>query len=348
MRSIISRKLVLFWQSFLDVMSNGQSFHLQFKDFPSLQDVFDKKNKNILFENKEVVLIIDEIDSLSDLDDQTRKYFLGALSSIKQTKDIYCLWSCLFITNWMGPYIYDTLGSSPFPLSDYVISPYFTSEETSIFLKEVEKEYIVKIEDNIKENIYEITEGAQGLVVILTLYYIEECTLLVKELTYEEWYNLSLSSKIWKYIQKIDNFKKMTNALENNIEAKQELIKYICGKRDIFTLSSLNILIKSNIIKITKLDYNWASIFVEKYIKGILYGQEISNINVPIDKDKNIIFEELISRIIEQMNSLSIIGAEKKTNLCKSTSLKGPKEITYSSEFNQTLKRSIGDVGSIQ
>ena len=172
----------------------------------NISDLFYQKSKTTYFQNKNVVLIIDEIDSLTNLDDETRKKFLGSLSSIKQTKDIYCLWSCLIITNWIGPYIYDTLGSSPFPMSVHVDSPNFSSEETKKFFKEIEKEYEVEIEENIKENIYEITGGSQGLIVILTLYYLHLINLLKKNITFEVWYNSSLSSQMWEYIQGIDNF----------------------------------------------------------------------------------------------------------------------------------------------
>jgi hypothetical protein len=76
------------------------------KGIKTLTSLFSQESKIKYFQNKKVVLIMDEIDSIAGIDKMVREAFFGQLSSIKQSwrggKSLYCLYSTLIITNWSG------------------------------------------------------------------------------------------------------------------------------------------------------------------------------------------------------------------------------------------------------
>eukprot|EP01080_Neovahlkampfia_damariscottae_P013270 gene13270-11505_t len=114
----------------------------------------------------DIVLIIDELDSISKIDKKTREIFLSELRTLKQQKiqdDSNCLHSVLGITNWVGDYINDTLGGSPFNISNKILCEYFTLDETKELFGQYESQEKFTFDEEIIQNIYEQTTGAQGL-----------------------------------------------------------------------------------------------------------------------------------------------------------------------------------------
>lgn len=165
-----------FWENFLlqfQKKVNNNQFPLFPFESKSFTLIFDNKLKDY-FDGKECILIIDEIDALSNINEETRKIFLSTLRSLKQNKVLnsneHCLHSVLGITNWVGKYIEDTITGSPFNVSNFnIASPfvkklvmYSISNETLTSLPIIGKDIdiptlIVKVIENM--NILELITG---------------------------------------------------------------------------------------------------------------------------------------------------------------------------------------------
>ena len=88
------------------------------------------------YDNKKIILIIDEVDCLERAKEQERNTFLSSLRCLKQEKRENCLLSVLIITNYTGDYLLDTLGKSPFNASDYVSASYFSIDDLNALFKQ--------------------------------------------------------------------------------------------------------------------------------------------------------------------------------------------------------------------
>nr|CAG4714154.1 unnamed protein product [Naegleria fowleri] len=97
---------------------------------PTLEDLFSQLYGP--FKDEKVVLVKDEIDSIAELERLERARFLASLSAIKQMKMSYSLYSCVAITNWVGEHFGQTIGNSPFNVTNLVYGDYFTREEADL------------------------------------------------------------------------------------------------------------------------------------------------------------------------------------------------------------------------
>ena len=270
--------------------------------------------------------------------------------SWKDGKSLYCLLSTLIITNWSGDYLKDTIGNSPFNISDTIYLDYFTKEEFNDLWSQYEKQENITINNKIKDYIFEISEGAPGIVSILGSFYNIKKNIKGKHLLIDEWLLEVNSLEFWNYIESYKNFSKMSDVI-NDPETMKILLLYIGeGKLENMTTIDLvkNNLIKSNIWKMKNGKISFASRFIKLYIdiksRQIVTEPQTLPLKTILSEDGNgisrIDIPELVKIVAKYMNRSIIISGQKKTNYTKQgkKSVKGPKEIVYVNQFNDTIK----------
>ncbi|KAL9645503.1 hypothetical protein ABK040_000568 [Willaertia magna] len=294
------------------------------------------------FKEQKVVLFLDEFDSIAELPIDDRKGFLAALSTMKQNKELYCLHSCLAITNWVGEYFGQTIGNSPFNVTNPIYGDYFSKEEVEQFFNEYENESYKKISNEIRNNIFNLTTGAQGQTVMLTLYYELLCG--EEELIDDKyWYSSLLSKTFWEYISSHQNFIRISSVLKEEMIARSLLNWFKDNEEP--NEDIINILIKSNILKING---NSKLIFASPFIKKYSLDRLISSIEcepletLPISDDNTFDFLNLLPSIIKSMDRMSlVIGSDTKQNHFTSKYPDGPKEILYQVAFEDAIKKLL-------
>lgn len=264
--SVVARYMVIdnFNKCFIEAVGNYLCVDLKVED---IQTLFSTTFVFELFKNKKVVLIMDEIDSITELSLSERKAFLSSLSTMKQIhQGTYCLYSCLAITNWVGEYLGQTIGNSPFNVASPAYGDYFSIEEANLFWDQYEKESKKQIKTAVRDQIYNMTLGAQGQTVMLTLYYQSQCTdnTFISDAT---WYSAYLSNNFWMHISNYQNFQRITSVLKQE-EVARSLLDWFKDSSKVPDGAIINTLVKSNILRWKKsgeeLDY--ASPFIKRYI----------------------------------------------------------------------------------
>ncbi|KAL9645524.1 hypothetical protein ABK040_000588 [Willaertia magna] len=294
------------------------------------------------FKEQKVVLFLDEFDSIAELPIDDRKGFLAALSTMKQNKELYCLHSCLAITNWVGEYFGQTIGNSPFNVTNPIYGDYFSKEEVEQFFNEYENGSDKKISNEIRNNIFKLTTGAQGQTVMLTLYYELLCG--EEELIDDKyWYSSLLSKTFWRNISSYQNFIRISSVLKEEMIARS-LLNWFKDKEEP-TEDIINILIKSNILKING---NSKLIFASPFIKKYILDRLVSSIKceplkiLPISDDSTFDFLKLLPSIIKSMDRMSIVvESVTKQNHFTSKYPDGPKEILYQVAFEDAIKKLL-------
>jgi hypothetical protein len=304
-----------------------------------LNDIFNLNMKSKLHD-KDCVLIIDEIDALKAIDQDARIGFLSLIRRWKQERNSYCLVSIIGITNCFGNELTDTIGNSPFNVSDFLYSPYFTFEEVVELFKQYEDQENIKIEPEIIKDIFTQTNGAQGLTALFGKYLSEQ----FQNPTYSEWKNSVYDPNFFNFIQDSANFKVMQNKLTDSLI--KILIECLQGGNIAQQYpSESSALERINIIKKNK-DSNQmeiASEFVKRWILFIILMQKnrivkrkLNNIN-----DSNF-FVDLVKSVIENMSIYPFIFGQKvKKNLCIATEPSGYRESIFVLEFYESLKRTF-------
>ena len=321
----------------------------------SLTALFSQESKRIFFQNKDVILLMDEIDSIASIDKKDREAFFGQISNIKQSwrngKSLYCLYSTLIITNWSGDYLRDTIGNSPFNVSDTIYLDYFTKEEFLDLWSQYEQQEGFIVEKQIKEYMYNISEGAPGILAMLGKYYDESKESIKNPLTYMEWVKRTNGFEFWKEIESYANFAKMVSTIEKEEDTKRLLLMFMAeGKFENFTqiTSALNNLLKANVLKMKRGSISFASRFVQRFVDlkirqvipepqelplksiGLSQGKEQFRVDVP----------NFVALVAQYMNRGIINGAQKKENKTSQSKSapKGPKEIVYVNQFHDTIR----------
>ena len=325
------------------------------KDVTSTSELFSENTKKKYFQNKDVILIIDEMDSIANIKEEERGAFLAQIRGIKQSwrngKSLYCLYSTLIITNWSGDYLRDTIGNSPFNVSDTIYLDYFTETEFLDLWSQYEQQEGFIVEKQIKEYMYNISEGAPGILAMLGKYYDESKESIKNPLTYMEWVKRTNGFEFWKEIESYANFAKMVSTIEKEEDTKRLLLMFMAeGKFENFTqiTSALNNLLKANVLKMKRGSISFASRFVQRFVDlkirqvipepqelplksiGLSQGKEQFRVDVP----------NFVALVAQYMNRGVINGAQKKENKTSQSKSapKGPKEIVYVNQFHDTLR----------
>ena len=115
--------------------------------------------------DKHVVLFIDEFDALLEVHDDIKSSFLGTIRAIKNARDYYALLSLVAI----GPFSIlhlssDRITTSPFNVRDPFRNPNFTLEQVQTVYKEFEDDFKLTIDPEIIEDIYNRTNGYVKLI----------------------------------------------------------------------------------------------------------------------------------------------------------------------------------------
>lgn len=155
-----------FWADFSSrlLLYNDDQIHAgQVPPIKSAKDFSLLFTKPELFkEKKRVVLFVDEFDFLLYGKEEMRASFINILREMKQKHDVYFLHSIIGI----GPFkiINATKAStiSPFNVSESILTPTFTSEETKDLFREYCNEYGYQIADSVIEDIFMRTGGHAG------------------------------------------------------------------------------------------------------------------------------------------------------------------------------------------
>ena len=129
-------------------------------------DDFLRKFQKAQWNDKRVVLFIDEIDALLGAHDDIKSSFLGVIRAIKNTKENYALLSSVAI----GPFSIlhlssDRITTSPFNVKDPFRNPNFTLEQVQTIYKDFENDYKLTIDPEIIKDIYNRTNGYVKLIV---------------------------------------------------------------------------------------------------------------------------------------------------------------------------------------
>eukprot|EP01080_Neovahlkampfia_damariscottae_P000872 gene872-9783_t len=306
------------------------------------------KYKQKYYGDKHCILVLDEIDMISKINDSTRKDFLTILRALKQQKirdGSNCLHSVLGITNWVGDYINDTLGGSPFNISNKILCDYFTLDETKQLFGQYESQEKFTFDEEIIQNIYEQTTGAQGLTNLFGQYISE----WIKKNnntppTLSEWKSVTYDFQFLYYSEtNSSNLRKMLTLLISSKKAEscqKALITFFSGQN----LGSLyreeaHLLINSNILRETSQRLEIASPFIDRFLKNKLKPKEPSPQLLPY-KESKLDIVQIVKAVIENINIMTLaFGQKLSNNNCISTERPGCKEPVYRVEFYYILKQ---------
>jgi len=218
-----------FWKSFNNQLKRYNP-ELNFKSISNSDDFVELlklSHKEKLFQNKKVVIFIDEFDLLYySKDEFIIDDVLNVLRGIKHTKDKSSLHSFVAI----GPFsILNLTGksASPFNIKHAINSPNFNQDEVILLSKQIKEDYGDIIDERIPIDIFERTSGHRGLTdfcykCILERMYKD------KTINYEDW--LNYSSQLIESLPNWSTMQKLKETLlkdEKNIpEARNLLITH--------------------------------------------------------------------------------------------------------------------------
>lgn len=121
---------------------------------------FKLKFRKGKWNDKQVVLFIDEFDGLFGAHDDVRSEFLGTMRTIKNDRKYYAILSSVAV----GPFSIlhlksDKETASPFNVEEPFRNPNFTREQVRAVYKEFENDFKFTIDPEIIEDIYDRTNG---------------------------------------------------------------------------------------------------------------------------------------------------------------------------------------------
>lgn len=155
-----------FWPEFSSrlLLYNEDKIHTnQVTPVTGVRDFLLLFTKSELFEDKKkVVLFVDEFDFLLYGKEEMRTSFLDALREMKQNRNVYWLQSFIGIGPLKITDVIKATKISPFNVSESILAPTFTKEETQNLFKEYCNEYRFQISDAVIEDIFMRTGGHAG------------------------------------------------------------------------------------------------------------------------------------------------------------------------------------------
>jgi hypothetical protein len=308
-------------------------------DFATL---FREEMSDKCFLKKQVILLIDEIDILAKVPEINRMEFTTSLRAYKQATANNCLRSCLVVTNYIGSYFHDTLGTSLFNVSNTIDAPYFSLDDIRMLFKQYTEQESISIDKRIITDIFLQTSGAQGLVAMYGKGLDEFRGQLNRSPTFSEWFSYC-NSKLFhtSIISVYPNYKKMIQYVKR-ADIQVILMKKIYG-------SDLPLDISEDIYRVNIFNINneFANPFVRQMIADCFHTipESPKYYEFPLDSTNSIDFLKLVRDSIQFINPLEILGAPiKKQNKCNKNVKPGPKEVVYVLVFKRAVEKLLQSI----
>ncbi|CAG8637268.1 9798_t:CDS:2, partial [Dentiscutata erythropus] len=232
----INMKTDTFWSALGVELHINAPRHFKLDEVKSADD-FKLKFRKEQWNDKQVVLFIDEFDELFRAHDDIKSSFLGTIRAIKNAKDYYALLSSVAIGTFSILHLSsDRITTSPFNVRDPFKNPNFTLEQVQTVYKEFENDSKLTIDPEIIEDIYNRTNGHASLVCLCgkTIHsYLMPNLNGNRRLGFSTWLNFVIDS-MQDTIADYTTFRKMINSLKK--EAARPAIEFL---RSVF-LGSFN------------------------------------------------------------------------------------------------------------
>ncbi|CAG8719209.1 14047_t:CDS:2, partial [Rhizophagus irregularis] len=344
----------------------GVELYIDSPQYFGLNDVksasdFKLKFRKEQWNDKQVVLFIDEYDELFGAKDDVKSSFLAAIRSIKNTKRSYALWSSVVI----GPLSIlflksDKINVSPFNVKEPFRNPNFTLAQVESLYKAYGKDAKLTIAPEVIKDIYERTNGHAGLVCLCgkaISYSLVKKLDEGRSLDFKLWSKFLVSSLMFNSMIMYLTFKKMVDDLlrPDAKEALDFLRSVFIGFFDFIQINIINerrladfLTVEGVLIRKsdTEFSYRMSSIFVDGLVRRevipLLY-KSCPTIPVPrIDEDYLKVLDVLIESI-RCFDKTIICNAFKrsfKTALVKVGGRQNrmvPRESVYDTELNRIL-----------
>jgi len=110
-----------------------------------------------------------------------------------------------------------------------------------------------------------------------------------------------------------------------------------------------NELLKSNIWRfLSDGTIVWSSRFIQMYMEKKIREANLPKLSLPtkkVNEKTTVDVPKLVKLVIKHMNRSAILSAQPKTNFTDQSmnAPSGPKEIVYVNQFNETMKKILGD-----
>lgn len=349
-----------FMASFLHVLQQSNHGLAIPESIADLCDLFDISNRVAFFADKQVVLICDEIDSLGTTCEQFmqveslsneskvalergRVMFLTHLLAMMNAQhNQYCLQSAIGITNCVGKFLENAIGKSPFNIQQALTVPYFTLQQVEDLATQWEQQEGARIDPLLTNHIFEFSQGAPGVVVMLFKYFVEfvRCKILGnanREPTFGEWYVETQTTEFWEYVGRYANYRRMRDVVSSP-EIAHEIVKWTLKLGDL-TDNTKNLLIKSNIIRVTQAHVVFANPLAEKVVNYTLGNSNVPFLScIPLIGD-SVDVVMLVREALKYMNRVEILSLTKprKQNHVSSKYPESACDDVYVIEFNRVL-----------
>ncbi|UZO06009.1 uncharacterized protein OCT59_026345 [Rhizophagus irregularis] len=348
-----------FWSAVGVELCIGSPQHFGLNDVKSADDFMLKFRKEP-WNDKQVVLFIDEYDELFGANDDVKSSFLGTIRSIKNAKRFYALWSSVVI----GPLSIlfpktDKRNVSPFNVLDSLRNPNFTLAQVESLYKAYENDAKLTIAPEVIKDIYERTNGHAGLVCLCgkaISYSLEKKLDEGRSLDFKLWSKFLVSPLVLNSMIMYLPFKKMVDDLlrPDAKEALDFLRSVFVGFFDFIQIHSTDkrrladfltaegVLIRESS---TEFSYRMSSIFVDGLVRRevipLLYK---SCPTVPVPKiDGGLkVLDALIEsiRCFDKTIICNAFNRSFKTALVKVDGCQNrmvPRESVYDTELNRIL-----------
>ncbi|KYR01860.1 hypothetical protein DLAC_01878 [Tieghemostelium lacteum] len=215
-----------FWNRLLIVINRGiakMNLNVKFTNAHTIFDINDAISQQI-FQNRDVVLFIDEFDRIFDAPPQVKSNILGRMRSWKQNKREFFLKSVVFI----GPFDIlkiDSYQYSPFNIVDQVSTQDFTQEEVKEYFGMYQHIKHCTIDSNVVDDIFSLTNGHPGLVNVCGR--IIDTNINLNTICIDDW-NKYVSSKLIFGLLGYATVDRMMSSIETqNDLCKETLIHYV-------------------------------------------------------------------------------------------------------------------------
>jgi hypothetical protein len=313
----------------------------------NLCNIFHRDNKERYFGGRNVVLIIDEIDLLSKVDNEERNIFLVALHTLKQANtpnQTSSLLAALVITNAVGAYLIDSLGNSPFNVAEPVFADYFTELEVEDLFAQYAKQENIELDEGIVKAVYKNTTGAQGL----TVMYGGALHIFKKEVGHppnnNEWNNYIYSPGFFNKIMLNPNYLKMVRAIKGTPNCMQQLFHFYKNKSvDNIGIATIDRLIQANVLIADPFNLcRFASPFVENLVKSLYRKEEYPIYTPKMNQQQQVDFVDLICAAIQNIDPTELLFGQKMvSNMACSKCPVGWKEEVYRSALSVALSNIL-------
>ncbi|PKY53971.1 hypothetical protein RhiirA4_472487 [Rhizophagus irregularis] len=359
----------IFWSALGAELHINAPQHFKLNDIKSAYD-FKLKLQKEKWNDKHVVLFIDEFDALLEAHDDIKSSFFETIRTIKNVRDYYALLSSVAI----GPFSIlhlssDRITTSPFNGRDPFRNPNFTLEQVQTVYKKFEDDYKLTIDPEIIEDIYNRTNGHASLVCLcgkaIHSYLMSKLN-INRRLSFSTWLNFVIYS-MQDMIADCSTFRKMITTLKKE-EARPaiELLRSVFlgsfdfvpiynpkEKRLVEFLTAEGVLMRD---EMKKDNFRMSSIFVDELIRRQVISELYKSsptCAVPKKFDGSLDIISILKMAVQLFDKEIIHRAFDQSFKTAHVYVKGqksvlvPRESVYDTELNRILVNwIISQIGS--